>query len=65
MKDTPTGTFACKLFGHKFKGTKIVYEPHYLKAVELGIAMTLTQRDYHLAESPLDYCARCGISQTL
>lgn len=55
------GTLACILFGHNFKGREIVYEPHYLKNVEQGIAAALTHYDYHHKPTRRDFCVRCGI----
>jgi len=58
------GTWKCWLFGHVFIGRDIVYEPHYLKAVESGVAGILTNLDYHFDRKPIDFCVRCGIKSS-
>lgn len=53
----------CRIFGHKFHGEKVEFEPHYLKLVEKGIAIMRTDRDFHLVGFQTDYCVNCGLSK--
>lgn len=57
------GTFSCWLFGHKFYGEKIEFEPHYLKAAERGVVSTRLPTDFHMVGFQTDYCVRCGIDK--
>ena len=57
------GTLNCKLFGHKFIGEKMEYDPHYLKLVETGLAGVRLSSDYHIERFRIDYCVRCGIDK--
>lgn len=55
------GTFSCWLFGHKFRGRGLVYDPHYLELAKRGLASGLLTSDYHYSEYRTDNCVRCGI----
>lgn len=65
MKKIRIGTLACILFGHKFHGERIEFNPHYLKMVEQGMIGTMQCGDYHLVGFQTDYCVRCGIKRNL
>lgn len=56
-------TLLCWLFGHSFLGSRMVYEPHYLKLTSEGMAVTCTSHDYHYETFQMDYCVRCGVDK--
>lgn len=58
-----TGTFRCWLWGHKFHGEKVEFDPHYLAGVKDGFVNTRTYGDYHMVGFKTDYCTRCGINR--
>lgn len=60
-----TGTLKCKLFGHSFHGERVVFDPHYLKLVEMGIASRRMKDDFHMVGFQTDYCTRCGIDKII
>lgn len=62
-RNMKTGTLLCRFFGHNFIGKKLVYDPHYLKLVDLGLAGVMTAMDYHHETYLSDYCVRCGIKR--
>lgn len=65
MKKIRIGTLACMLFGHKFHGERLEFDPHYLKGVEIGVIGLRSKNDYHMVGFQTDYCVRCGISKEI